>query len=69
MVFDRDVVPLDEAGFLQALAERGREMLKICERCVSDKPDHRHRALLRTRHDWPRRHRAAEQLDELPPVP
>src|SRR5262249_17735693 len=33
----------------------------------AEKPDHWHRRLLRARRQWPRRHRAAEQRDELAP--
>ena len=47
--FDRDVLALDEAGFLQALAERGHEVRCGGERRAAEKPDHRHRRLLRMR--------------------
>ena len=37
-------------------------------RCAVEKPDHRHRRLLRARRERPRRRRAAEQRDELAPL-
>jgi len=46
-VFDRDVLAFDEARFLQALTERGYEVRGIGERRTAEKPDHRHRRLLR----------------------
>ena len=66
-VFDRHVLALDIAGFLQALAERARTVREPVRRCAAEKPDHRHRRLLRARRERPRRRRAAEQRDELPP--
>ena len=47
--FDRDVLALDEARFLQALAKRGDEVRHVGERRAAEKPDHRHRRLLRAR--------------------
>jgi hypothetical protein len=49
--------PLLESGDLRA--ERSA-------RSGTKKSDHRHRRLLRARHEWPHRRRAAEQRDELP---
>ena len=66
-IFDRDVLALDEACFLQALAERGHEVRRVGERRAAEEPDHRHRRLLRARRERPRRRRAAEQRDELAP--
>jgi hypothetical protein len=63
--FDRDVLALDEACFLQTLAERGHEMSERRERRVAEKPDYRHRRLLRACRERPCG-RAAEQRDELP---
>jgi hypothetical protein len=65
-VFDHDVLALDEACFLQALAERGHQVSGICERGVPQETNNRHCRLLRTRRERPRR-RAAEQRDELAP--
>jgi hypothetical protein len=59
--FDRDVLALDKACFLQALAERGHEVRHVSERPAVEKPHHRHRRLLRTRRERPRRRRAAER--------
>src|SRR5262245_2337638 len=64
-VFDRDVLAFDIAGFLQTLTERGRHGPIPVGRGAVEKPNHRHRCLLRTRGHRPRRGRAAEQRDEL----
>jgi hypothetical protein len=58
-VFDHDVLALDEAYFLQALAERGRQVSESGKRCAPKEPDHR--PLLRTRREGPRGRRAAER--------
>ena len=65
-IFDRHVLALDIAGFLQALTERGHHGRVPARRCAVEEPDHRHRRLLRPRRQRPRR-RAAEQGDELAP--
>src|SRR5262249_35624466 len=62
-VLDSDVLALNEACFLQALAEPGRVMRQVS---AAEKPHHRHRRLLRPRRERPRR-RAPEQHDELAP--
>jgi hypothetical protein len=60
-IFDRDILALDIAGFIQALTERGREG-HIARSCRAvEKPDHRHRRLLRARRERPGRYRAAER--------
>ena len=65
--FDRHVVPLDIAGFLQALEKRKGEVLVfVVGGLGAEIPDYRHRRLLRPRHHRPRR-RAPESRDELPP--
>ena len=48
-VLDRDVAALDEASFLQALAEAGDEMRERTGRRGTEEPNHRHRRLLRAR--------------------
>ena len=53
-VFDRDVLTFDEACLLQALAERGHEVRRVGGRSAAEKPDHRHRRLLRAYRDRPR---------------
>jgi hypothetical protein len=60
-VFDRDVLGLDIAGFLQALTERGRHGRVPVRRTAIEEPDHRH-GLLRPRRQRPYR-RAAEERD------
>ena len=67
MVLDRHVLALDVAGFVEAFAERGHITRGGIGRPVSDKPDHRHRRLLRTRRKRPRR-RTAYERDELAPL-
>src|SRR5262249_35359680 len=64
-VFDRNVLPIDIAGFLQALTECGRHGLEAVSRAGVEKPDHRHRRLLRARRERPRHGRAAEARNEL----
>jgi hypothetical protein len=62
---DRQVLALDEACLLQALAERGHEVRRVGGRRAAEKADRRHHRLLRARRERPRRRRAAEQGDEL----
>ena len=47
VVLDRHVLAFDVAGFVEALAERGRKARGTIGRPAVDKPDHRHRRLLR----------------------
>src|SRR6202011_776499 len=61
-VFDGDVLTLDEARFLQSLAECTHAI--STERCRVEEPDHRHRRLLRARTERPRRG-AAEKANEV----
>jgi hypothetical protein len=65
-VRDRDVLALDIAGIFEALAECAQQVPDRFGRLVVEKPDHRHRGLLRARRERPRSH-AAEQRDELAP--
>src|SRR5262245_32869556 len=64
-IFDRHVPALDEAFFASALAEGGRHGGVSARRLAVEKPDHRHRRLLRARRERPRRR--AEKRDELAP--
>ena len=66
-VFDRDILALDEACFLQALKEGGHEVRSVSERSVPQETNNRHRRLLRARRERPRR-RAAESQDERAPL-
>jgi hypothetical protein len=63
-VFDRHVLALDIAGFLQALAKSTQRLDECIMRLAVEEPDHRHRRLLRPCRERPRR-RAAEKRDEL----
>ena len=44
-VFDQDVLALDEAGFLEALAEGCHEVRGVSERGVPQETNNRHRRL------------------------
>src|SRR6266487_995683 len=66
-VFDQDVLALDEACFLEALAEGCHEVRGVSERGVPQETNNRHRRLLRACRQRPRGRRAAEQGDELAP--
>src|SRR5262249_9682528 len=63
-VFDRHIPAFDEADFAQTLAERGHPRGVSARRFAVEKPDHRHRRLLRPCRDRPCG-RAAEQRDEV----
>ena len=65
-VFDRDVLALDVAGLLEALAERPQAIRISVRRLAVEETDHRHRRLLRVRRERPRR-RAAEYEYEFSP--
>src|SRR5262249_15814814 len=64
-VFDCDVLALDIACLAQTLAKRAHEVSGMVKRCAIEKPDHRHRRLLRTRREGPAGRRAAKQRYEL----
>src|SRR6266545_2671783 len=64
-VFDRDVLALDKACFLQALAERGHEVPGVGKRRTAEQPDYRHRRLLRARLYLLYDPAAPEKRDEL----
>src|SRR5262245_14618918 len=66
-ILDRHVLALDVTGFTKALPECGQKACTIDRRRAAEESYHRHCWLLRTRRDRPRRRRAAEQRDELPP--
>src|SRR5262249_52803931 len=65
-VFDRHIPAFDEADFAQTLAERGHPWGVSALRFAVEKPDYRHRRLLRARRERPRG-RAAEKSNELAP--
>jgi len=67
-IFDRHVAAFDEAGLAQAFAECG-DIGSPSGWCFTvEKPNDRHRRLLRARRERPRHRRAAEQRDELAAV-
>ena len=63
-IFDRYILALDIAGFLQTLTECVHLGRVAVRRCAIEKSDHRERLLLRTHREWPCRH-AAEKRDEI----
>src|SRR5262249_27249075 len=65
-VLDRKIYAFAIAGVLEALGKSAQRPQKSFGRLRIEKPNHRHRRLLRARRQWPRR-RAAEQRDELTP--
>jgi hypothetical protein len=64
-IFDRNILTLNEACFLQAMAEYSHEILERCGR-ATQKPDHWHYLLRAQRQRRKQRHdrRAAEASDE-----
>jgi ABC transporter substrate binding protein len=60
--------PVGQAALAQATAERYDYGLRIFWRPTAHESNHRHRRLLRARRERPRRHRAAEQRDEIAPL-
>src|SRR5262249_46669608 len=67
-ILDRHILALDVAGFTKALAECGQISCTIDRRRAAEDPDAGHRRLLRARCERPRRGRAADERDELPPL-
>src|SRR5262245_40424973 len=63
-IFDCNVLAVDKARVFQTLTERSQEVRVVAGRPAAEEPNHRHRCLLRTRRERPRR-RASEQRDEL----
>src|SRR5262249_24392794 len=66
-VFDRNILALDIAIILQALAKCGQHNVPERARLAVEERDHRHRPLLRARRERPCR-RAADQRDEIAPL-
>src|SRR6516225_5821131 len=65
MIFDHHVLAFDVTGFVEAFAERGCTSRGGIERAAVDKPNHRHRRLLRTRRERPRRRCCTNERDEI----
>jgi hypothetical protein len=69
-IFDRHILALDVARFIQALPEGDHPRFGFGFRqSGSDHADHRHRRLLRPRRERPRGRHAADERDELAPSP
>jgi hypothetical protein len=58
--FDCDISAFRIAGFVETLPKRGNGMRQIVRRLGIEKPDHRHRRLLRARRKRPCGSRTAE---------
>src|SRR4051812_25012140 len=65
--FDRQVLVLYKARFLQALAQCSHQMRKRVRRANVEETNNARPGLLRTRCQRPRCRRAAKQRDELAP--
>jgi hypothetical protein len=65
--FDRDILALDKACFLQTLAEYGHPGRDIIDRPGAQKPNHWHRWLLRVRRERPCRCTAQCEYEFSPP--
>src|SRR5215472_5705357 len=63
-IVDGDVLTLDNACFIETLADDRNERCVDSERTAAEQPNHRKRTLLRAGHERPRCGRAAEQRDE-----
>ena len=66
-IFDRHVLALDIAGFVQALAERAQTICVQVRRIAAEKPYHRHSRLLRARGERPRGRRTTERVMKFAP--
>src|SRR5262249_31702486 len=62
-----DILAIDEARLLQTLLKRRHEVRRVVSRSDAEKPDYRHRRLLRTRRERPSDRSAAEECDERAP--
>src|SRR5258705_9787171 len=67
-VFHTQTLALDVTALGQPFMKKGQAKGLGLARPAAEIPDHRHRRLLRRCRNRPRRHRAAEQRDELAPV-
>jgi hypothetical protein len=53
-IFDRDILALNVTNFAKATMERGQELRELGGGCIGKVANHRHRRLLRPRHQRPR---------------
>src|SRR5262249_21540822 len=66
-ILDGEILTFDEACFGESLAQPIDHELGPRRRRVSEKPDHRHRRLLRVRRERPRRRAAEQRYERAPP--
>jgi hypothetical protein len=59
---------VDVARLSQALSKSLHEIRRVGRRPAVEKPNQRHRRLLRAHCQWPRNGRTAEKRDELAPL-
>lgn len=65
---DRNVLALDMAAFVPALAERGNERSPPCRRLAGEKPDHRYRRCLRATGERRVEDAARKTTDDCSPI-
>jgi hypothetical protein len=68
VVFNRDVLSFDVAGFGEALVECGHQRCTGAGRRTAEIPDHRHRLLLRTNDERPGCGGASTKDQEIAPI-
>src|SRR5262249_35932400 len=68
-IFDQNITAVDETGFAQPQTKCRYKIGSRLKRADMEKPDYRHRRLLRTRRERPRCCRAAEPRDAAAPLP
>jgi len=65
VIFDQNVATIDETGFAQSSSECRNVVGARRERPIMEKPNHRHRRLLRVRRERPRHRRPGKQCHEF----
>src|SRR5262245_24163546 len=66
-ILDGYVLAFNKSGFIEPTVETGDKVRKLGRCLTIKKSNHRHRRLLRARHERPRDRRAADERDELAP--
>jgi hypothetical protein len=64
-IFDQNITAVDETGFAQPQAKCRHKIGSRLERATMEKPDHRHRRLLRPRRERPSGSCTAKERNEL----
>jgi len=63
-VFDRNILTLDISSLVQTTSESSDVLRRLAKRPGTEKPDDRHRRLLRARGDRPSRYRAGQNAEK-----